>query len=150
MLASVKKMFTMRNIAIMVVVALFVLVGVYYYTSKIRPSLYPKFVENNEYEPVDTDEKGAVDIYFFFTTWCPHCKAAKPEWNKFKTEFEGKQVNGSTLFFKEVDCDVEEEVANKFEVEGYPTIKLVNGDQIIDLDAKPTYESLKQFVESTL
>jgi len=35
-------------------------------------------------------------------------------------------------------------------VESYPTIKLVKDGSIIEYDAKPKFETLKMFVESSL
>ena len=36
----------------------------------------------------------------------------------------------------EIDADKNAEMADKYKVEGYPTIKLVYGNQIIEYDAK--------------
>ena len=42
------------------------------------------------------------------------------------------------------------DMADKYKVDGYPTIKLVKGNQVIEYDAKPTLENLKEFLNSTL
>ena len=52
--------------------------------------------------------------------------------------------------FIEIDCDKETAVAEKFKVEGYPTIKLVNKNQIIEYDAKPDLDTLRLFLEKSL
>ena len=37
-----------------------------------------------------------------------------------------------------------------YKVEGFPTIKLVKGDQVIDFEAKPTESTLTQFLNTIL
>jgi thiol-disulfide isomerase/thioredoxin len=70
-----------------------------------------------------------AEIIFFFADWCPHCKKAKPHWEEVKQSYSGKVVNGYTMVFTEVDCSKETEEMKKttaeYEIEGYPTIKLV-------------------------
>ena len=93
----------------------------------------------------------SVDLYLFYTEWCPHCKKAKPEWETLKKNYSGdKLVNGYKVNFVEVDCDANTEVATKFKVEGYPTIKMIKGNQIIEFDAKPEVKNLEEFLTTVL
>ena len=39
---------------------------------------------------------------------------------------------------------------NTYKIEGYPTIKLVKDNQIIDYDAKPTKATLTQFLNTVV
>jgi thiol-disulfide isomerase/thioredoxin len=137
-----------KIIMILFLVAIFIGIAFYIYKTYISPRINPSYVENKE---ILTEEaqKEAV-LYFFYTTWCPHCKKAKPEWQKIKDEYQDKPINNTRVIFREVDCDKEEEVADKFKVDGYPTIKLIKDDQIIEYDAKPNYETLVQFLHTTL
>ena len=50
----------------------------------------------------------------------------------------------------EIDGEDNPDLADKYKVEGYPTIKLIKGNQVIEYDAKPTKEHLKEFLNSTL
>ena len=58
--------------------------------------------------------------------------------------------------FVEVNGEEQEDDVTNFEqfhkvkVDGYPTIYLVKGDQIIEYDAKPTTETLSEFLNTTL
>jgi len=112
-----------------------------------------KYVTNNEFSQKSKLGKSGVsaaDIYFFYTEWCPHCKTAKPIWAEFKSKMAGKQINGTSLNFVEVDCDKDTETSDKFNVKGFPTIKLVKGNQIIEYDAKPSVANLTEFVNTSL
>jgi hypothetical protein len=48
----------------------------------------------------------------------------------------------------EIDCETNVAMANKYNVVGYPTIKLVKNDKVFEYDAKPELESLNQFLAS--
>ena len=41
-------------------------------------------------------------------------------------------------------------MCDKYGIEGYPTIKMLKNEQIIDFDAKPTIENLTKFVETAI
>jgi thiol-disulfide isomerase/thioredoxin len=135
-------------ILVIIGVVLLIAASYYVYTTHISPKLNPEFVANNEI--VEQGESSEAELYFFFTEWCPHCKKAKPEWEKLVSEFEGKPINGTIVHFKAIDCDKDEATADEFKVEGYPTVKLVKDGEIIEYDAKPEYETLVEFLHTSL
>jgi thiol-disulfide isomerase/thioredoxin len=90
-----------------------------------------------------------ADFYYFYTTWCPYCKKSMVEWKNFKQEWNQKTYQGYTLQFHEVDCDIQESLANKYNITQYPTIKLIKNGTIIDFDAKPTISTLTSFLNSS-
>ena len=103
----------------------------------------------NDSKQIKSTENEAT-IYYFYTEWCPYCKKAKPEWDKFESLYKDKPVNGYKLMFKSINCDEDEATASQFKVESYPTIKLVKDGSIIEYDAKPNFDTLKVFVESSV
>jgi thiol-disulfide isomerase/thioredoxin len=122
-----------------------ILGGVYFfYYNKIKES----FKTNNELI-YDTGDKKEAKVCFFHVDWCPHCKTALPEWNKFKAEMNGTQVKGYTVQCVEYNCTSESaeitSLIDKYNIEGYPTIKLIKDNEVYDYDAKPTHAYLKQF-----
>lgn len=132
---------------ILLVSAILIGVAVYVYINYIQPRLNPKYVENKE---ILQQENNEAELYYFYTNWCPYCKKAKPEWEQLKNEFENKPINGTIVYFREIDCEKDEETANQFNVEGYPTIKLVTNGKIIEYDAKPNYDTLVEFLHTSL
>lgn len=99
-------------------------------------------------EEEDDDGESTCEIFFFFTNWCPICKKVRPEWDKFAAQWNGKLKNGVTIITNDVDCDQNEALANKYGVNGYPTVKCVMNNKITELDANPTFDTLNQFLES--
>ena len=63
------------------------------------------------------DFDGIVAIQFY-APWCGHCKAMKPAWRTAIAEL------GGAAKLLVVDATVEQKLAKRFEVQGYPTIKL--------------------------
>lgn len=95
-----------------------------------------------------------AQLYFFHVDWCPHCKKALPDWNKFKSSHNGKEINGYILKCIDLDCTNETgdvtAAINKYSIDSYPTIKLVKDEKTIDFDSKITSNSLEQFVNTML
>lgn len=133
-----------------IVVAGLSLAGYMYYN-------YLKNVSREVYESVHDDLQTAdrrAEIMFFHTTWCPHCKSAKPEWDELKAVHNNSTINGYKVTFTEIDCTEEtpevEELIQKYKIEGYPTIKLIKDGQVIEYDAKPTKETMLEFLNTVL
>lgn len=160
----------------LLIIALFLFTAHQTYYKYILPRLNPNFVPNREFikknsdmelpfpfpgpsgpdKPSDNpddpnfDPGQLAELMFFCVKWCPHCKKAEPEWNKLVKKFDGKKINKSTVFFKKIDCEDSEALADQYKIQGYPTIKLEKGDQIIEYNAKPNAETLEEFLRSQL
>jgi len=131
---------------------IFILVAYYTYKTYIKPGIYEGYVANNEFKP-QVDGNGAsgdVELYFFYTNWCPHCKTAKPVWQELKDEMQDKKINGRQITFIDVDCDADTATAETFNVKGYPTVKLVKDGQVIEYDAKPDKDTLMEFLQTSV
>ena len=102
----------------------------------------------------EQDSGKSAELLFFFADWCPHCKTAKPIWNDLKSQYENKTINGYKVIFTEVNCSEEtaevDKMMNQYNVEGYPTIKLLKDGQVIEYDAKPSKDTLTQFLNTVL
>jgi protein disulfide-isomerase A6 len=63
---------------------------------------------------------GSKDIWLveFYAPWCGHCQKLEPEWNEAATKLKGQVKLGK------VDATVEQSLAQRFGVQGYPTIKV--------------------------
>jgi thiol-disulfide isomerase/thioredoxin len=114
----------------------------------------PIFHANRENTLGNANSNKTANMMLFYVDWCPHCKTAKPEWEELKTEYEGKQINGYTLVFSEYNCTTEsaenDELMNKYKIEGYPTIKLLKDNEVVEYDAKPTKSTMEQFLHTVL
>jgi thiol-disulfide isomerase/thioredoxin len=136
---------------ILIVTAIFIGLAVYTYNKFVKSKIDNDYVANKEFLPGPRPgEIPTVDLYFFFTEWCPHCKTARPVWDKFKEELNNKFVKNTRINFIEVNCEKKKNLAEKYDIKGYPTIKMVNGNKVIEYDAKTDLETLHQFVNSSI
>lgn len=88
--------------------------------------------------------KNSLTLVEFFAPWCGHCKALAPEYKKAAKELEGK--NAGVL--AAVDCTVERDLCNKYEVRGFPTLKLFrnDGSAPVDYDQARKADALVKFM----
>lgn len=154
-LDSLRNMFSRngyKNIILMgVIFMIFIIAAIYTYRRYVSSKINPEYVANSEFVPEGANKPSDVaDLYFFYTTWCPHCKKSMPIWQSLKSEFDNKEFKGTVVNFIEVDCDKDTALAEKFNIQGYPTIKLVKGNQVIEYDAKPSKDTLMEFLQTSL
>lgn len=140
------------TIMIIVAIILFVVIAVYYYFNYMAPKA--KYQPNSEHVSENSSNGQTAELLFFYADWCPHCKTAKPIWNDLKSEYENKTINGYKVVFTDVNCSEEtaevDKMMNQYNVEGYPTIKLLKDGQIIEYDAKPSKDTIIQFLNTVL
>ena len=151
------KMFFLANIkyyTYLVIGLVFLIAAVMTYNYYIYPSINKKYVDNREFMPEGVDWNSA-EIYIFYADWCPHCKIAAPHWDKIIETYNGKTINRININFHKVNCTDSDSaecapLLGKFKIEGYPSIKMVLGEEVIDFDANPTVENLTQFITTVI
>ncbi|PXF40945.1 Protein disulfide-isomerase [Gracilariopsis chorda] len=78
----------------------------------------------------------------FFAPWCGHCKSMAEDFKNVATEMKGKAV------LADVDATTEEELAKKYNIEGFPTLKLFSdGVELTDYNGARDKDSMIKFIE---
>ncbi|KAE9465309.1 hypothetical protein C3L33_02778, partial [Rhododendron williamsianum] len=72
----------------------------------LKDSNFSEFIERNRYVMVE-----------FYAPWCGHCQALAPEYAAAATELKGEGV-----VLAKVDATEETELAQKYEIQGFPTV----------------------------
>ena len=86
----------------------------------------------------------------FYAPWCGHCKSLAPEWSAAAEELDGEVRLGA------VDATVHPQLAQRFSVQGYPTIKtfpagMKGGDEVAaDYQGAREAASIVSFAQSQL
>jgi hypothetical protein len=77
-----------------------------------------------------------------------------PEWEKFIEKYDSKEINGYKVKCVDIDCTKESSdvtsAIQKYNIESYPTIKMLRGKEVIEFDSKITDNTLGKFVETML
>jgi thiol-disulfide isomerase/thioredoxin len=89
-----------------------------------------------------TEKTNKQTIYNFNTTWCKYSRDFQPIWDQFE-----KENKNENLEIKDVKCDDENELCNKYPVRGYPTVILDTNGSVKEFSGKRTIEALTNFVK---
>jgi thiol-disulfide isomerase/thioredoxin len=153
---TLETIYSKRHILVMLLIAcLFIWIGAYVYktyvSSYLGSSLEGYASSMGENAPPSSENQKTATLYMFGTSWCPHCKTAKPIWDDYVSNNENLKVGNYDILFKSVDCDAEKNIADKFNVKGYPTFKLERGPgDIVEFEAKPTHDNFTSLLQTSL
>ncbi|XP_022621967.1 protein disulfide-isomerase A4 [Seriola dumerili] len=75
----------------------------------------------------------------FYAPWCGHCKQFAPEYEKIAQTL---KENDPPIPVAKVDATVASELASRFEVSGYPTIKILKNGEAVDYDGERTPKAI--------
>lgn len=64
----------------------------------------------------------------FFAPWCGHCKAMIPEYEKAATELKSDNIT-----LAEIDCTINGDVCNRYNLKGYPTLQIFRKGRASDV-----------------
>tara|TARA_X000001036_G_C20021333_1_gene538796 strand:- start:21 stop:533 length:513 start_codon:yes stop_codon:yes gene_type:complete len=142
-----------NKLILLFIIIVFISVALWTYHNYIKPILNPTYQANEEWldaKNIEENKDKYAEIFFFKTSWCPHCKKAQPIWDEFVNKNKDNKINGYNLIFREIDGDADETTVNQFDVKGYPTIKLKKNNEIVEYDAKPDINTLTQFINTVI
>jgi thiol-disulfide isomerase/thioredoxin len=140
-----------KIITIFVLSVIFIIASYYAYKWYAKPVFEEAFEESFEDLANRNERKGEAIVYFFHANWCPHCKKAQPEWNKFKSSVNGTTKKNYEIKCVTVDCtEGNDPRIQKYSVNGYPTVIMEKDAKTINLDSKITNDTLQQFIDKML
>jgi thiol-disulfide isomerase/thioredoxin len=156
---TLETIYSKRHLVVMFLVAcLFIWIGAYVYKKYVSSYLGSSLEGyasgmGDDAPPPSSNEKTAT-LYMFGTSWCPHCKTAKPIWEEYVNKNQDLKVGNYSILYKSVDCDEDsdgKQLADKFDVKGYPTFKLERGPgDVVDFEAKPTHDNFTNLLQTSL
>jgi thiol-disulfide isomerase/thioredoxin len=137
-----------KKVYLIIAALVFIAALVIYFVAVYRPNKSQSWSANHEKTNGSNSSKSAdkTEVLLFYVDWCPHCKTAKPVWTEVAEQYE------ETVTFREINCTVEtaeiEQLMNKYNIEGFPTIKMVKNGKVYDFDAKVSKANLEQFLNT--
>ena len=116
--------------------------------------VYNKYLvkEGFEVEPAKVEEEigEGKNLLMFYADWCGHCKKLKPVWDELAEEINGDETNGCKMM--KINCSTpdeepsQKEIMQKYQVSGYPTIKLVENGNVTDFEGERSKEGIMHFL----
>tara|TARA_B100000424_G_C22845700_1_gene451106 strand:- start:50 stop:547 length:498 start_codon:yes stop_codon:yes gene_type:complete len=137
-------------ILVIVLIVLFISISIFIFYKYYKDLFDKNHVLNKEFIN-KKDNSNDVVIMFFYTDWCPYCKSSLPEWNKFEEYI--KNLRNSidyNITLTKINGDKDEKTVEKYNIEGYPTIKLLYKGKVYDYDARPNKDNLVKFFETSI
>jgi thiol-disulfide isomerase/thioredoxin len=109
-----------------------------------------KLISGTSFASKLNPSNGECVVALFYADWCPHCQTFKPHFKKAMTELNGKTgKDGKKMRLEMVDCDANKDIAKKYDVSGYPTVKILGDDGTqTEYGGERTYEGLRKYLVS--
>ncbi|AAZ12643.1 protein disulfide isomerase, putative [Trypanosoma brucei brucei TREU927] len=135
----------MRNsfaLLLLSVAIAFVTVGSFADEAKDSVELTP---DNFDKVALDTEKHVFV---MFYAPWCGHCKRLKPKWEELAKEMKDE----TSVVIARLDADKHRNVAERFDVRGYPTLLLFarSKKEGLRYEGARDVAALKEFVKSNM
>lgn len=117
--------------------------GQYYWAAPPEEQLDPNskvvvLTDDNFHSEVIS--KGEPMFVQFYAPWCGHCKRLMPTWDALAAE-----LLGETRFGR-IDCVPNEKMKDKYQIRGFPTLKLFVHGRSHEFKGMRSPESLKAFL----
>lgn len=92
-------------------------------------------------EAVNDDSNIMVE---FYAPWCGHCQSLEPEYAKAAKTLKD---DGSDIKLGKVDATIENKLAEKYAIQGFPTIKFFKKGKIVDFTGGRTAEEMVSWLK---
>jgi len=126
-----------KHIIIVVLVVMIIVMLFYKYTKSSKLQSIQNF-ESQDLKP---------KIINFNTSWCYWSKKLEPVWEILTDDMKGKDIE---VLDVKCDLDVNKGICDEYEVKGFPTIKLIVGDTVLDYNGERSLDGLSKFINTNI
>jgi thiol-disulfide isomerase/thioredoxin len=79
----------------------------------------------------------------FNASWCYWSKKLNPTWENLKDDMSNKNIE-----ILDIKCDMEEnkDLCERYGIDGYPSIRLIQGNKIYSYDGDRSLDDMKDFI----
>jgi thiol-disulfide isomerase/thioredoxin len=97
--------------------------------------------------PTKTDPAGDLSLVLVYAPWCGHSKRMLPDYEKVKSEFNGKIINGKKINVIMYNSDVDKDKVKEYEVNGFPSL-FVEKDGVRESFPHRNYEKISDYLNN--
>ena len=99
----------------------------------------------SDYKKMSGGGTSKPTVYLFKADFCGHCKHFKPTWDDLQSKYRDKGIDFITY-----DSDKNGDMIGKFNIYGFPTIKMETKNGITEFDDMRTIDKLSKFIDSNI
>lgn len=88
-----------------------------------------------------------VNLVLIYAPWCGHSKRMLPDYEKIKSEYDGKTVNGKKINIIMYNSDVDKDKVKEYGVRGFPSLFFEKGGNREPFPHRQ-YEKIKSFLDN--
>ena len=130
---------------VFIVISLMILLSIYlvYLVYKKRDKINKKYNENNEYDILEPKKERGI-IYVFHAKWCKHSNELLKKLPEYEKHYK-KQLK-----FIRIDGDKKSDMADKYNIESFPTLVLVYKNEKYIYDAELEEDTFELFIKTIM
>ena len=91
--------------------------------------------------------KGEVNLVLLYAPWCGHSKKMLPDYERVKSEFDGKVMNGKKVNIMMYDSDVDKDKIKEYGAKGFPTL-FVETDGLREPFPHRSYDKISDYLNN--
>ena len=108
--------------------------------------MHIKVASNNDAINLSKHLNNGNWMVLYYADWCGHCKTMKPEWDNVIKSLNNPQTNTNNVNVAEIESQHIENLVNKPDIKGFPTIKMYNnGLPIANFEDERIASKIKEF-----
>ena len=92
-------------------------------------------------------EEGELNMILLYAPWCGHSKKMLPDYEKVKSDFDGKVINGKKINIKMYNSDVDEDKVKEYGVKGFPSL-YVEKDGVRESFPHRTHSKISEYLNN--
>jgi thiol-disulfide isomerase/thioredoxin len=145
---SLKKMLPKDKVLNKILIGILIVIIVIILCSILKNSNALESFSSDRLKP----DNGCVTFAMFYAEWCPHCQTAKPEIQKLEDLLNAKnsEINNIKVKVERINCEDEKELANKYNITGYPTFKLLTNNGVHEYEGGNQSNQFLEYLEQKL
>lgn len=135
------------NFYLIIIIIILILMSIYLiYKYVLKNKKKKGFIENNEYKIMKEKKNG--NVYIFYAKWCPHSKKSLTEFENIKKKYENHPQYD--IIFNEIDAEENNDMADAYKIDSYPTIVLNYKNKKYIYDANLNETTFKIFIDTIM